>query len=120
MSRLDQQLRVKKKNRSPHGELTNTIQIKYIKWALASSVPLFIRTAYGLLGAFLATGDNIVTSAWSPLFGSAVAFSLMALLPEYVVLGMYVRLGFHRLRTGSRGGGVAGSVEEGGGKGGIR
>jgi hypothetical protein len=30
--------------------------------------------------------------------GSPVAFALMALLPEYITIGIYTCLGFHRFR----------------------
>jgi hypothetical protein len=60
---------------------------------------LVLRTVYGLLYEF--TSDSIF-STWDPLFGSAVAFALMALLPEYIVLVIYVYLGFHRIRSCSQ------------------
>lgn len=36
------------------------------------------------------------------MFGSAVLFSLMALLPEYIVLCVFIYLGFHRYHTAER------------------
>ena len=60
---------------------------------------LAVRTAYGVIGVFEATGNNILTSMWSPLFGSATAFALMALLPEYIVLAIFIYLGHYRIRT---------------------
>ena len=60
---------------------------------------LAVRTAYGVIGIFEATGQNIVTSKWSPLFGSATAFALMALLPEYIVLGIYMYIGHTRIHA---------------------
>jgi hypothetical protein len=60
---------------------------------------LVLRTVYGLLYEF---ASDSLFSTWSPLFGSAVAFSLMALLPEYIVLVIYVYLGFHRIRSCSQ------------------
>jgi hypothetical protein len=60
---------------------------------------LVLRTVYGLLYEF--TSDSIF-STWNPLFGSAVAFALMALLPKYIVLIIYVYLGFHRIRSCSQ------------------
>lgn len=59
--------------------------------ALAAAPLLALRTAYGLLEV-AAQGD--ARSAWNPLTGSAVAFALMALLPEYVVLVGWVLMGF--------------------------
>ncbi|KAK0733038.1 hypothetical protein B0T26DRAFT_745134 [Lasiosphaeria miniovina] len=73
----------------------------YLKWMLIASVFLAVRIVYGLLGVFEPKGDftQVLRSQWNPLFGSAVAFSLMALLPEYLALCCYFKLGFHRLRT---------------------
>lgn len=48
-----------------------------------------------------------ITTTWNPLFGSAVAFALMALLPEYVVLVVYTYLGFYRKRTAQATGAMA-------------
>lgn len=56
---------------------------------------LVIRTAYGLLYTF--TSQDLF-SKWNPLFGSAVAFALMALLPEFITLLIYIYLGFNRIR----------------------
>jgi hypothetical protein len=52
-----------------------------------------------MLGIFEATGANIFTSMWSSLFGSATAFALMALLPEYIIVCIYI----HILEVGSIG-----------------
>ncbi|KAH8820643.1 hypothetical protein F5884DRAFT_56988 [Xylogone sp. PMI_703] len=56
---------------------------------------LILRAVYGVLSAFL------TPYTWSPLDGSAVAFALMALLPEYVTILIYAYLGFHRFRENS-------------------
>ncbi|XWW94857.1 hypothetical protein V2A60_002806 [Cordyceps javanica] len=66
---------------------------------LPAAAPLALRTAYGLLevaaeSAAAAAGGNARPSPWNPLTGSAVAFALMALLPEYVVLVGWVLVGF--------------------------
>ncbi|PKS08023.1 hypothetical protein jhhlp_006635 [Lomentospora prolificans] len=74
-------------------------QVIYLKWLLVASPALYVRVAYGLISVFRASGNHILTSMWSPLFGSAAAFSLMALLPEYVVLCIYLYLGYHRYST---------------------
>lgn len=63
---------------------------------MLAMLPLFLRAIYGLLYVFI---DNSIYSTWNPLFGSAVAFALMALLPEYIVLCIYIYLGFYRIRT---------------------
>jgi hypothetical protein len=57
---------------------------------------LVLRTVDGLLYEFT---SNSLFSMWNPLFGSAVAFALMALLPEHIVLVTYLFLGFHRIRS---------------------
>lgn len=41
------------------------------------------------------------------MFGSAILFSLMALLPEFIVLCVFIYLGFHRFHTADRYGLVA-------------
>ncbi|KAK6080256.1 hypothetical protein SCUP515_03681 [Seiridium cupressi] len=75
----------------------------YVQWALYSMPLLILRAVYGLLYSFTASTMDTITTTWNPLFGSAVAFALMALLPEYIVLGVYTYLGFHRKRTACRG-----------------
>jgi hypothetical protein len=52
-----------------------------------------------MLGIFEATGANMFTSMWSSLFGSATAFALMALLPEYIIVCIYIRILHFRVRT---------------------
>jgi len=70
---------------------------------LLAAPPLALRTAYGIISVFEASGNNITTSMWSPLFGSATAFALMALVPEYIVLAIFMYLGHYRIKTcGSR------------------
>jgi hypothetical protein len=66
---------------------------------LLAAAPLAVRTAYGVIGVFEATGKNMLTSMWSSLFGSATAFALMALLPEYMVLAIFMYLGHYRIKT---------------------
>jgi hypothetical protein len=77
---------------------TNT-HSQYVRWALVAAVPLCVRAAYGIIGVAVASGSSILTSDWSPLFGSATAFGLMALLPEYLVLCIYIYLSTYHLRT---------------------
>lgn len=76
---------------------TNNFQI--VKWLLLASSFLALRTAYGILGVFEATGANMFTSMWSSLFGSATAFAFMALLPEYVVVCIYIHILKSRVKT---------------------
>lgn len=57
---------------------------------LAAAPFLAVRTAYGLLEV---AEQADARSPWNPLTGSAVAFALMALLPEYVVLAGWVLMG---------------------------
>ncbi|KAB5522883.1 hypothetical protein GE09DRAFT_1293650 [Coniochaeta sp. 2T2.1] len=77
-------------------------QMIYIKWLLITSPFLCIRLVFGAISVFKAAGPSIRTSIWSSMFGSAVLFSLMALLPEYTVLCVFIYLGFHRYHTADR------------------
>jgi hypothetical protein len=58
---------------------THADHSQIVKWLLLASLFLALRTAYGMLGIFEATGADMFTSVWSSLFGSATAFALMAL-----------------------------------------
>ncbi|KAK8087478.1 hypothetical protein PG994_002452 [Apiospora phragmitis] len=82
-------------------------QIIYIRWLLISSPFLCIRAVFGVISVFESAGANIGTSIWSPLFGRALLFSPMALLPEYIVLCVFVYLGIHRISTAERYGLIA-------------
>jgi hypothetical protein len=66
-----------------------------IKLALVASPFVVLRGVYGLLYAF--NSNDFFNSTWSPLWGSAVALALMALLPEFVALVIYTYLGFRRI-----------------------
>jgi hypothetical protein len=63
-----------------------------VKWLILAAPFLAVRTAYGILGIFKATGPNMFTSMWSSLFGSATAFALMALVPEYIIVCIYIHI----------------------------
>lgn len=64
---------------------------KVLLACLAASPFLIIRTVYGFLSTVnQANGGTI----WSPLLGSAVAFALMALLPEYIAICIFFATGF--------------------------
>jgi hypothetical protein len=78
---------------------THAESSQIVKWLLVASPFLTLRTAYGMLGIFEATGANLLTSMWSSLFGSATAFALMALLPEYIIVCIYIRILRFRVRT---------------------
>ncbi|KAM7203353.1 hypothetical protein V8F33_002344 [Rhypophila sp. PSN 637] len=82
-----------------HGNWAKEGDRIYLKGALLASIFICIRTAYGLIGIFEASGANILTSIWSPLFGSAVAFCFMALVPEYIALCVFIYLSVYRLRS---------------------
>ena len=58
---------------------------------------LLLRASYSLLSEFK---SQSLYSEWNPLFGSSVAFGLMALLPEYIVLIIIMYLGYHRIKQG--------------------
>jgi hypothetical protein len=45
-----------------------------------------------MLGIFNATGARMFTSMWSSLFGSATAFAFMALLPEFIIVCIYIQI----------------------------
>jgi hypothetical protein len=70
-----------------------------VRWLLLASPFLALRTAYGMLGIFNATGDRMFTSMWSSLFGSATTFSLMALLPEFIIVCIYIQILRSRVKT---------------------
>jgi hypothetical protein len=91
ISRISQFTHVYQKRRAEHSQIA--------RWLLLASPFLALRTAYGMLGIFEATGANIFTSMWSSLFGSATAFALMALLPEYIIVCIYIHILRFRVRT---------------------
>ncbi|KAK5996843.1 hypothetical protein PT974_02188 [Cladobotryum mycophilum] len=62
-----------------------------LRGPLLASPFLIIRTIYGILEAAL---QNDVHSNFNPVLGNAVAFALMALLPEYITLLIYLYSGF--------------------------
>lgn len=55
---------------------------------------LALRAAYGLLYMFTEAEAH---PEWNPLYGSAIAFALLCLLPEYITALFYVYLGVHRI-----------------------
>lgn len=63
---------------------------KVLSGALLSSPFLALRTVYGLIET---SQSGHVGTIWSPLQGSAVAFALMALLPEYIVISTWIFVG---------------------------
>jgi hypothetical protein len=62
-----------------------------LRGGLLASPFLIIRTVFGLLEVAL---ENSATSPFNPIAGNAVAFGLMALLPEYIVVLTYIYTGF--------------------------
>ncbi|KAH6648873.1 hypothetical protein BKA67DRAFT_576099 [Truncatella angustata] len=79
-------------------EISSTDHV-YAYWVFFSMPPLLLRAVYGILYSVTASSADTLTTIWNPLFGSATAFALMALMPEYLVLCVYMYLGFHRRRT---------------------
>ncbi|KAH6693482.1 hypothetical protein F5X68DRAFT_227892 [Plectosphaerella plurivora] len=69
------------------------LAIAYIYFSLLASPLIAIRIAYGILGSF-----NDIYSKWDPVFGSALAFGLMALLPEFIAICIFVHLGFYSIK----------------------
>ncbi|KAL7955787.1 hypothetical protein V8C34DRAFT_290715 [Trichoderma compactum] len=62
-----------------------------LRGGLLASPFLIIRTIFGLLEVAL---QDSATSPFNPIEGNAVAFGLMALLPEYIVVLTYIYTGF--------------------------
>lgn len=58
---------------------------------LLASPFLIVRNVYGILEVVF---EYVVNTAWNPVTGSVVAFVLMALLMEYVVIGIYMYVGY--------------------------
>ena len=52
---------------------------------------MIVRNLYGILEY---TEKEWATSKWSPVFGSAVIFALMALLMEYVAICIWLWVGY--------------------------
>lgn len=73
-----------------------------VKWLLLASPFLALRAAYGILGIFEAIGAQMFTSMWSPLFGSAIAFALMGLLPEYIIVCIYIHVLRFRVKSSKK------------------
>ncbi|KAH8666962.1 hypothetical protein BX600DRAFT_462958 [Xylariales sp. PMI_506] len=73
-----------------------TLDTVYMRGACISIPFLVVRAIYGIIYAF--TSDDM-TSVWNPLYGNTVAFALMALLPEYIILCIFIHMGFYRIRS---------------------
>lgn len=67
-----------------------------------------VRAVYGVLNAFTSRNRN---STWNPMWGSAVALALMALLPEFLALICYCYIAYRRTRA--RDSSKRGSAESG-------
>lgn len=50
-----------------------------------------VRSAYGVLQVVF---QHETGAVWNPLYGSVVAFALMALLTEYIAVGIFFYVGF--------------------------
>lgn len=64
---------------------------KILRANLIASPFLILRTVYGILEV---AEQDVLNTIWSPLFGSAVAFALMALLPEYIAICVWFYTGY--------------------------
>lgn len=73
-----------------HKEFANMV-FQVLRGGLLASPFLIVRTVFGLLEVAL---ENSSTSPFNPIAGNAVAFGLMALLPEYLVVLTYIYTGF--------------------------
>ncbi|KAH8655769.1 hypothetical protein BX600DRAFT_470293 [Xylariales sp. PMI_506] len=69
----------------------------YLYGAWTSMPFLMVRSVYGIIYAIDAVN---IESMWNPLFGNSEVFAIMALLPEYIVLCIFICMGFHRMTTG--------------------
>lgn len=70
-------------------QTTDGIQVLY---GILTSAPfLVVRNIYGILEVVLQYSP---TSIWDPVYGSAVAFATMALLMEYIIICVYLYVGF--------------------------
>lgn len=67
------------------------LPFQILRGGLLASPFLIIRTVFGLLEVVF---QNSATSPFSPVEGNAVAFALMALLPEYIAILTYFYTGF--------------------------
>jgi hypothetical protein len=52
---------------------------------------LIVRTVYAFLGIY----SNSLYSKWDALYGSAPIFACMALLMEYIVICIFIYIGFN-------------------------
>lgn len=52
---------------------------------------LLVRSIYGILQV---TFEFTSGTVWNPVYGSAVAFALMALVTEYIAMGIFFWVGF--------------------------
>lgn len=52
---------------------------------------LVVRIVYALVSAY---ATNIQTRVWNLVSGSAILFACMALLPEYLIVGIFIYVGF--------------------------
>lgn len=64
---------------------------RILRASLMASPFLILRTVYGILEV---AEQDVLNTIWSPLFGSAVAFALMALLPEYIAICLWFYTGY--------------------------
>ena len=62
-----------------------------IKGTLLAAPFIVIRNIYGHLEVSF---ENNLESVWSPVFGNAVAFALMALWMEYIAICIYFYVGY--------------------------
>ena len=60
-----------------------------LKGVLLATPFLIVRNVYGILEVVF----EYRSSKWSPVYGSTVAFALMALLMEYIAICIYVYVG---------------------------
>ncbi|POR37946.1 Uncharacterized protein TPAR_01857, partial [Tolypocladium paradoxum] len=64
---------------------------RVLSGSLVASPFIVVRTIYGILEVVF---QNDGATKWNPVYGSAVAFALMALLMEYIALCLYLFTGY--------------------------
>ncbi|PNY24326.1 Uncharacterized protein TCAP_05734 [Tolypocladium capitatum] len=91
-------------------DLTNSMS-QVLTGSLLASPFIMVRTIYGILEVVF---QNDRATKWNPVYGSAVAFAMMALLMEYIALCLYLFTGYYippgRGLAASRDAGTPGKV----------
>jgi hypothetical protein len=87
-------------------QYTDSRGAQIITYSVLATPFIIVRAVYGVLYTL---NSSDLFSYWSPLYGNAVVFAIMALLMEYIALLIYIAIGL--VIPPSRGG-QAQAVEE--------